>query len=424
MTRKTTASVSKSLSPPGAFRNFAQRPVRFPPLPILDSTDVEINTEIKILCCCSLILIQADRLQRLLQHQIDWDHLVALAQKHRLTALLYHHLKNAASGAVSAGTLKQLENQFHFNLAGNVILAREMVAILASFHASRIKVLPLKGIPAAAGIYGSLALRSTGDLDLLIHRRDLASAKAVLEARGFQPCEGDTGATSPSTLLELHLYRPADKILVELRWRITPSYFSGSLDLDYLSEYIQPLQLMETEVPSLPPEELLLTLCIHGSKHQWERLMWVCDVAEVVRAHPGLDWDRVARHAARLGVTRAIVCGLLVARATLDVPLPDAVLNSFRAGKSVHLAAGQACHELFIDQPNRHSLRYHLRLMERRGDQFRYLLRIARSKLRQLRPNEQDRDFLPLPKALDFLYFLVRPARLLVQYGVAPIVRK
>ena len=422
MTTKTTASVSKSLSPAGAFKNFAQRPVEFPPHPILNSTDLEINTEIKILCCCCRRAIQADGLQRLLQHKVDWDYLVALAQKHRVAALLYHHLKNATPDAVPAGTLKQLENQFHFNLAGNVILARELIAILASFHAGRIEVLPLKGIPVAAGIYGSLALRSTGDLDLLIHRRDLASAKALLEARGFRPCDGDNGEASPSTLLELHLYRPADKILVELRWRITPSYFSGALDLEYLSEYIQPLHVMETEVPSLPPEELLLTLCIHGSKHQWERLMWVCDVAEVVRAHPGLDWDRVARHASRLGVTGAILCGLLVARATLDVPVPDAVLNGFGAG--IHLAAGQACHDLLIDQPGRQSLRYHLRLMERRGDRLRYLLLMARSKLRQLRPNEQDRNFLPLPKALDFLYFLVRPARLFVQYGVAAIVRK
>ena len=418
MTTNTTASASKNLSPAGALTNFPQRPVSFPPSPILNSMDSEINLETKILCLCCRVSSdsrQTARLLSLLQKKIDWDYLLALAKKHRVTPLLFYRLKDAASDAVPAHTLEQLERQFHFNLASNLTLARELAAILASFRANRIDTLPLKGIVAAAGIYGSLALRSTGDLDLLIHRRDLSRAKALLEARGFLLCEEHARAANPSTLLELHLYRPADKILVDLRWRITPSYFSGSLDLDYLHEYIQPLQLMKAEVPSLAPEELLLTLCIHGSKHQWERLMWACDVAELLRAHPGLDWERVAQHASRLGVAGATLCGLLVARATLDAPLPEAVLNSFGSRKSAQLAAGQACNDLFIDHPGRQSLRYHLRLMERRGDQLRFLALSAGSKLRQLRPNDLDRAVLPLPKALRFLYFVVRPVRLLAR---------
>jgi hypothetical protein len=62
--------------------------------------------------------------------------------------------------------------------------------------------------------------------------------------------------------------------------------------------------------------------------------------------------------------------------------------------------------------------------MERSRDQLRFLAQIARSKLRQVRPNDLDRAFLPLPNALAFLYFLVRPARIVFQYGIAPIIRK
>ena len=414
MTRNTTASPRRSLSPAGALKNFWQRPVGVPPpYSILDSMDAESKMEPEILrhCCrAGWDSSQTDRLLSLLRgNKVDWDGLVALAERHRVAPLLYHRLKSAAADAVPARTLERLERRFHFNLAGNLTLARELTAIVASFRASGIDILPWKGVAAAAGIYGSLALRSAGDLDLLIHRRDLRKAKELLEARGFIASEDDE-----STRLELHLYRKADRILVDLRWRITPSYFGGSLDLDYLRESIQPLPLIGGEVPSLAAEELLLTLCVHGSKHEWERLMWVCDVAELVRAHPGLDWTRVARHASRLGVSRATLCGLLVARAILDAPVPDAVLASFGPGNSAHLAAVHACRGLFLDRPGRPSLRYHLRLMERRGDQIRYLVLSARSKLRQLCPNDLDRAAFPLPRALEFLYFLVRPIRLLV----------
>jgi hypothetical protein len=31
------------------------------------------------------------------------------------------------------------------------------------------------------------------------------------------------------------------------------------------------------------PEDMLLFLCVHGGKHQWTRLAWICDVAEFIR---------------------------------------------------------------------------------------------------------------------------------------------
>ena len=55
------------------------------------------------------------------------------------------------------------------------------------------------------------------------------------------------------------------------------------------------------EVPNLSPEKTLLVLCMHGSKHAWSRLIWICDVAQLLAACPGLDWNKVNREAKRLG---------------------------------------------------------------------------------------------------------------------------
>ena len=36
-------------------------------------------------------------------------------------------------------------------------------------------------------------------------------------------------------------------------------------------------------VPALPDRELLLILCLHGTKHFWSSLGWLVDVAELIR---------------------------------------------------------------------------------------------------------------------------------------------
>src|SRR5207244_11975507 len=49
------------------------------------------------------------------------------------------------------------------------------------------------------------------------------------------------------------------------------------------------LPLGGTLVRTLSAEHLLLVLCAHGAKHCWERLGWICDVAELLRGTPALD---------------------------------------------------------------------------------------------------------------------------------------
>ncbi|MCA9471117.1 MAG: nucleotidyltransferase family protein [Nitrospira sp.] len=52
------------------------------------------------------------------------------------------------------------------------------------------------------------------------------------------------------------------------------------------------MSIYDTQVRSLRAEELLLILCVHGSKHVWEELKWVCDVTELIRAQQ-IGWMRL-----------------------------------------------------------------------------------------------------------------------------------
>ena len=71
--------------------------------------------------------------------------------------------------------------------------------------------------------------------------------------------------------------------------------------------------LLRVDLPwVMAPEELLIILCVHGSKHAWERLKWVVDVAELLRSQR-LNWKRVFSTATKWKCRRMALLGLAFA---------------------------------------------------------------------------------------------------------------
>jgi hypothetical protein len=87
------------------------------------------------------------------------------------------------------------------------------------------------------------------------------------------------------------------------------------------------LDVLTTRVPALAPEDLLPFLAVHGGKHLLERLNWVCDVAEMVRADRSLDWPALLAAARQTRQQRHLAVALLLA-SRLPSPADVAALRS------------------------------------------------------------------------------------------------
>ena len=57
--------------------------------------------------------------------------------------------------------------------------AVELIAVLKALEDELIPAMPFKGVVLGASIYHDLSARPAGDLDLLIHDRDLSRAATV-----------------------------------------------------------------------------------------------------------------------------------------------------------------------------------------------------------------------------------------------------
>ncbi len=357
---------------------------------------------------------RGDHIKRLVQNGVDWPYLTQLALRHGLTPLLYKNLNATCPEAVPKNVFDQLRDQYNANARRNLFLTGYLVRILHFFESEGISAIPLKGPALAATVYGDPALRPFSDLDILVRKHDVIRARDLLVSEGYQP-EFDLSEIQAAALLrsqcELSLTACDGRPTIELHWRIVPRYFNLPIGFENLSERAS---RDESGFLTLGPEDTLLVLCMHGIKHLWTRLMWVCDVAELIRAYP-LDWERVLKISSTLGSQRMLFLGLLLAGKLLGASFPREVMKRVEADFLVNRLAAQVEKRLFQRAEKTPGLLesslFHVRARERLQDRFRYCVRFA------MATTYGDWTFVPLPDFLFPLYSLVRPFRLAAKYG-------
>lgn len=385
-----------------------------------------LRPEIRLLLSCVRTHIDAEtatQVRTLLGQPLNWQEVLQTAHRHGVLSLLYWNLDATCPQAVPPTVLSQLKRAFTAGDFNNRFLARELSKLLQIFQAHDIPAFPYKGPTLAALVYENMALRQFSDLDIVIRKRDFSRARDLLHAQNYQPRFQLAPVQQAAYLHFFHAYdfvRSDGKISVDLHWRLTPERYPFPLDPEDVWAWLKPLSCADTTVLALPPEELLLVLCVHGTKDGWEKLRWICDIAQLLRAYPGLGWERVFAHAARCHSTQSLLLGLLIAHNLLGARLPQDIVQQARTAPRVQALAAQIPRQLF--SPSNAAITFvertllHLKIAERFKDRTSYL---AFCFYRVVTPNTLDLTMLSLPRALFFLYFFLRPIRVLKTYWLS-----
>lgn len=391
--------------------------------------------EAQLLLACartSMDCETAERIKELLKEDLNWAYIIDKARRHFVTLLLYNSLSATCPEQVPTDVLSQLREHFKLHTRYNLYLTRELLNLLSSFNANDIQALPLKGPALAVMAYDNISLRQFADLDILIHPKDVIRALNLLYARGYKLAAPLTRiqqvAPRFSQKKDLILTNANGNVRVELHWRLTGNHFSFPIYMDKLWERLEPLKIGGATVRNLPLNDLLLFLCMHGARHGWERLEWICDIAELIRIHPDLNWKEITCQARALGSERNLALGLFLAHDLLGARLPKEILQGIAADRIVASLAAQIEEVLFrnIETPLGIAYwhDYHLRVRERLRDKIRLRIHYYGRYLRIATvPTERERDVFRLPAFLSFLYFIVRPVRLAKKYGFGFMMR-
>jgi hypothetical protein len=380
-----------------------------------------IQPEAALLVECARVRIdgrRASRIQDLVRGSVDWPRLRDLAQAHGLRPLLYHHLNAACADAIPQHVLELMRADAHLNAARNLVMTRELLALLAVFASEGIRAVSYKGPVLAETLYGSLALREFTDLDILVRPEAAVRARDLMMSRGYRPypeLAAKHDAAFRREYCEYMFTHPASGMIVEIQWDLAPRFFSVALDRDGLERRLGTGTIMGVPTSVLSPEDLLFILCVHGCKHAWSKLEWVCGVAERIRASPDLDWNLVLALAERAGALRMVRLGVALARDLLDAPLPAIAERAIARDPAVARLAAEMASDLCAGATPSHDLLpraiVHMRMRERWRDRVRYAARLSST------PSARDWALLGSSPAYRVLAYPLRLTRLAFKYG-------
>lgn len=337
---------------------------------------------------------------------VDWTFLLRQASVQALGPVLGRYCEGRAD-EVPSGILERLRQELAAVRAYNFFLLHELGRLTRELAGHEIRVLAWKGPALTVAVYGDLGLRQCADLDLLVRPTEMDQAIALLQSLGYREMLVDTGGHTRN------LERTNPKAIVELHQQVVQPYFSIPLDMDELLSCATMQPTPGGEIPVPAPEELLLLLCVHGSKHVWERLIWVLDAVLFIRRNPELDWKRLHRLAENGRAVRMLSVGLLLAESIAPGVLPVEVLAKVKVDTTSQRLARKAQEWMFLPETNYQMAvrKYWFQIFMREEAQdrqclLRHYLRLA------FTPGPADREVIKLPDWLGIAYYLIRPLRL------------
>jgi hypothetical protein len=357
-----------------------------------------IRDEFHLLLLCARTRIdpqQRELIRALVTKQLDWEFILDKADTHALLPLLYRNLSECCAERVPPAVLQRLESDYRANAERNQALTGELIKLLRILESANISAVPYKGPALAALAYGDTSLRRFCDLDIVIRPRDILSAKPLLISHGYQWYRHKGQVTGPDEIRknrfwhEYNFIHRENKTIVDLHWAISNQRFPFDIDLDGVWERLQPARLLDQDIRAFPAEVLLLFLCVHGGKDLWwRRIGWICDIAELLRSNPELDWSYSIELATRTGTRRLFLLGLALAHELLQAPLPEQVCIRIRSDNTVQALVKHVYHRLFEEPTLADRIlerqRFRVRVRERLRDRIPAYRLLAKAALLQI----------------------------------------
>ena len=339
----------------------------------------------------------------------DWNALAGAAERHGVAVILARALQLESLPVAKSLTAITRQQTRH-----SLILVRQLHQIVSALGASDIETLPVKGPVLSAQLFGNPELRgASGDLDFVVKRADLDKAIDVLAGMGYHRAEPSLDEHDHEQWeSEAHLLPRMPGTLVELHTDLIGSFHTAGLDLEGVLARTSERQMFGTTIRIPAPEDLLLYLALHASRHLWRRLLWTCDVAALIHSTPELDWTRVIANARAIDARRRLAVSLRLASEYAGVTVPSAVSRSL-AGQRIESLLAVARSQIAATTRGdevRVNIPAELKVRETFRQRAVYLRKL-------LAPTARDRAWLMLPRWLAPLGYVTRALRLIIRFG-------
>ena len=384
--------------------------------------------ESELIFACARTQVNLERLRSLaasLPEPLDWEFICRVAGRNGLLPLVGKNLLNTCSDLLDAKFLSVLSEFLRDHIRNNILQTSKVIEISHLLDSAGIPVLPIKGPTLAIQAYDDISLRHYVDLDMLVQPRHFDRSVTVLQKAGYAPLDKASWLQRKGLFFtrkkDLGLVSEDKQIRIELHWKLSGTHFAMPVEIGELWDRLETVSVAGKDLRALAFNDLFVYLCLHGSRHGWQKLLWICDIHELIRKTEGIgsgiDWFEVRQHARAHGCEKALELGILLIYDLFGRNTDYPEIERILADKTYRKIAEHVRSSSFgIAEPSMEIgdwYAYHLSLKEKMSDRLRmrmvylgWYLKVA------VKPNRLDEAVLSLPSAFYPLYYLIRPVRL------------
>lgn len=285
-------------------------------------------------------------MKQISKNGIDWESFEKKAFFHGVGSFIYYSLTNYGLASIIPQNIYDNFKTYYYMIAvKNTALLEELKRVSSII---KDKIILLKGSDLIQNLYPNIAIRSMGDIDILVEKKDVKKIWNNLQSYGFQ-----NSAPLPS----LQIYKSkahtkiaknqplshhlpplySDKLVIEIHWNLfaeSSLYFITEKAWEAIYQFKDNLYVLSNEMR-------LVHLSSHFQKHMKNGyiLRALCDINEVVTRYADtIDWQKVEEICSNSEALNEVIVTLTYAHLLLKTPVPkEFISEKIRNGKNITL---------------------------------------------------------------------------------------
>ncbi len=390
------------------------------------STTKYLSNDLQLLIACCQTNLSADDIAFIHNSlsTINYQLLTKLANQHGILPLVYQGLKKHVSNIQHPRSniqhfLSNLKPSYMEIVRRNMLMTAELLCIMKLLKENGIVSLAFKGPTLAQLAYGNITLRQYGDLDIFIHVEDIVKISQILYDKGYQT-DIDKKYFIHEFFLEVNsdiqFYKAG--ILIEIHWSLFRKRFLNHINNEYLWKQHNYIDIQKSSIPIFSNESLLVYLCMHGSKHAWERIEWIADIHKLISSSKKLNWDKVLEIAIDSNSKTMFNLGLSLSYKLFSTKLPEHIIIDIQKNNRIQILQQKIFTFLKINidssAKNEYQRMYrdfifYYQLNDNLSNKLSFLPRAIFT----LTP--EDITFVNFKKPNIFFYHIIRPIRIIIK---------
>lgn len=243
---------------------------------------------------------------------------------------------------------RQLRDRCLVETSRNLALAGELRDLLRVLREAAVPCVPLRGIALMERLYGGVVPRRTGDIDLLVRRRDLQALRGALTDLGYRERDRRPGFSDRFSYTLKFVAERSFAVVLEPHFSLAYPPFVERFDMDGVWQRCGPGRVLDQPVRRLDPADLLLHLGLHLVHRDDPPAAWLLEMDRLVRAEgEAIEWERLVDQARAAGVGGLVGRALRAVRDTCGT----AVAEEFTRGLAAPPEGGVSWARRLAERP-------------------------------------------------------------------------